>query len=44
MYQTPEILEIGAAETLTLGRPNLDCDDACGCTKSAEVIIVVSEV
>ncbi|HYR08911.1 MAG TPA: hypothetical protein VEQ60_14115 [Longimicrobium sp.] len=41
MYERPEILEIGAAERLTLGRPNLPCDDNCGCTQEAKIIIVV---
>jgi hypothetical protein len=40
MYERPEIFEIGAAETLTLGRPNLPCDDNCGCTQSGTVIII----
>jgi hypothetical protein len=38
-YETPEVLEIGAAATLTLGRPNLTCDDACDCTKSGDVVV-----
>jgi hypothetical protein len=37
MYERPEILEIGNAERLTLGRPNLACDDTCECTKDADV-------
>jgi hypothetical protein len=35
-YERPEVLEIGAAEELTLGRPNLECDDACDCTKAGD--------
>ena len=42
MYERPEILEIGAAGQLTLGRPNLECDDACGCTKAADVDVGLS--
>jgi hypothetical protein len=38
-YETPEVLEIGAAATLTLGRPNLTCDDACDCTKDGDVAV-----
>ena len=33
-YETPEIVELGDARELTLGRPNLSCDDNCECTKS----------
>ena len=33
-YETPEIVDLGDARELTLGRPNLSCDDACDCTKS----------
>ena len=40
MYEHPEILEIGAAERLTLGHANRPCDDSCGCTQSAEVVVV----
>jgi hypothetical protein len=37
MYERPEILEIGNAERLTLGRPNLAVDDNCECTRDADV-------
>lgn len=33
-YEAPEIVELGDARELTLGRPNLDLDDACDCTKA----------
>jgi len=36
MYERPEIFEIGEAERLTLGRPNLPCDDNCECTKASD--------
>ncbi len=32
-YETPEVLELGAAEELTLGAPFGPCDDACDCSK-----------
>jgi hypothetical protein len=44
MYERPEIQEIGQASTLTLGRPNLTCDDNCECTKSADVEIGIGDV
>jgi hypothetical protein len=34
-YEVPEILELGDAGDLTLGMPNLPCDDACDCAKAA---------
>ena len=32
-YEAPEVVELGDADELTLGRPNLPDDDACDCTK-----------
>ena len=43
MYESPEILEVGAAERLTLGMGPTSEEDACQCTKKAPIIIVVTE-
>lgn len=39
MYESPEIVEIGAAERLTLGSFG-PVDDNCGCLRREDVIII----
>lgn len=39
-YERPEILEIGAAEEVTLGFTNREVSDGCDCTKDKAVVQV----
>lgn len=40
MYESPEVMEIGAAEKLTLGRPNTTEVENCECTRSGDVVVI----
>lgn len=40
MYESPEVVEIGPAQRLTLGMGPTSEIDACDCTRKADIVVI----